>query len=275
MNISIIGLGLIGGSLGLALRDRHRITGCDRNPAHQQRALELGLVHDIMEWPDVLHGSDIVVLCVPVDAIRDLLPMTLDRIPPETVVIDTGSTKRSICSAVHRHPQRRRFVACHPIAGTEFSGPDAAMAGLFQHKTCIVVDPKESDDRALEVAETFWRACGTSLYTMTADAHDRILAYASHLPHAMAFALARTVGNLEAGETIAGSGLAGAVRLARSSPETWSAIFSDNSAAVVRAIDDFIRHLDGLKTSIRSGDSAAIKKFLQTIQTTPQPTGRS
>lgn len=272
MNIFVIGLGLIGGSIGLTLRGRHRITGYDRHPTHVRRALEIGLVHDVAEWA---HHADVIVMCVPVDAIRHMLPEILDRMSPEAVVIDTGSTKRSICEAVRRHPRRRQFVACHPVAGTEFSGPEAARAGLFQDKTCVVVDSSASDPQALGVAQNFWNECGMSMIDMSSEAHDRAFAVASHLPHAMAFALAQTVGNRQDIGKIAGSGLSGAVRLAHSSPQTWSAIFSDNAAETMNAIDDFIMQLNRLKVLIQSNDTGAVEEFIRASNSIIQTTGRS
>lgn len=272
MNIFVIGLGLIGGSIGLALRGRHHLTGYDRNPVHARRALELGLVHDVAEW---VHHADIVVLCIPVDAIRQRLPEILDRVSPQAVVIDTGSTKRTIGETVRHHPKRRRFVACHPVAGTEFSGPEAARAGLFQGKTCIVIDSPASDPQALEIAQNFWTECGMSLIPMSAEEHDRVFAVASHLPHTLAFALAQTVGNRQDIWKIAGSGLSGAVRLARSSPQTWSAIFADNAAETVNAIDDFILQLNRLKVLIRSNDTNSVEDFIRTSNSIIQTTGPS
>lgn len=274
MTILIVGLGLIGGSMGLALRDRHRVIGYDSRPEHARRAVERGMVHAIVS-PEPTRDIDVIALCIPVDAIRRELPVILDRISPHVTVIDTGSTKRRICDAVRHHAKRNRFVACHPIAGTEFSGPDAAEQRLFQDRVCLVVESELSDIGAVEMAEEVWKDCGMSIERMPAGEHDRSLALASHLPHAIAFALAQTVGGHDGIDRVSGSGLAGAIRLARSSPHTWSAILSENSIGIVEAIDAFTQHLAEMKRRIQSGDSQSIAEFIQDSNFIMQTIGRS
>jgi len=276
MNISIIGLGLIGGSIGLALRKTHRVIGFDQNPTHAKRAVERGLVEEHVTWPFLLDEADIVILGVPVGAIREMLPFVLDRVRPDAVVLETGSTKQGICEAVSTHPKRGQFVACHPIAGTEFSGPDAAQENLLLGKTCIIVEGQRSSDQAVRVAQDLWKQCGMVILPMEADAHDRSLAYVSHLSHALAFVLAQTVADLPDSDPLdrfAGSGLVSMVRLAKSSPDTWASIFLDNRSHVVAAIEDWSERLEQLKKSISDKNESAIKEFIQKSNTITKRTG--
>ena len=255
MKITVIGLGLIGGSMALDLKSRGfctHVTGVDRNPEHCKRALELGIADEIKPLKEALQ-SDLIILSIPVTEATRLLPSLLDAIGEHTVVMDVGSTKQQICKAVKTHPKRKQFVGTHPIAGTEHSGPDAAVKNLFDDKTCILC----VDDSALWVVERVseaYDALNMKMLFMQADEHDRHVAYVSHISHISSFALATTVLEMEKNTStifdLAGSGFASTVRLAKSSPDMWAPIFEQNSKHVSKALATYIKHLTKFKKDI-------------------------
>jgi prephenate dehydrogenase len=247
---TIIGLGLIGGSIALDLRKSgfyDELTGVDRNANHARQALHLELVDKIEDEQDALSTANLIVLAIPVDAIRNILPAALNSIKDEAVVVDTGSTKALICKTVHGHPRRSRFVAGHPIAGTENSGPAAAFSGLFRNKTNIICEAGKSADDALRTAMQFFEVLGMNTIFMQPDEHDRHLAYVSHLSHVSSFLLGQTVLDIEQDErniaALAGSGFASTVRLAKSSPDMWAPIFEQNMEYLSQALQEYILHL--------------------------------
>lgn len=249
MNITVIGLGLIGGSVALDLKSQLnvRVLGADASVQHCTLAEELGLVHGISSIESGLDSTDIVVMAIPVDRIETLLPGILDRIASNTVVLDLGSTKSAICKAVDQHPKRGRFVAAHPLAGTEFSGPSAAQKGLFQGRKNIICEAEKSDRDALDTALRFFESLGMTTRFMSPEDHDKHLAYVSHLSHVSSFILGQTVLDIEKDEKeifhLAGTGFASTVRLAKSNPVTWAAIFGKNKNNLVPALDEYIQHL--------------------------------
>jgi len=201
--ISLVGLGLIGGSVALDCRAQGAFTsflGVDNRPEHARQALSLGLVDEIIGVDSRLFHSDVILLAIPVKALSDLLPQVLDRISRHTVVIDTGSTKQKICSAVASHPNRAQFVAAHPIAGTENSGPLAALKGLFKNKTNIICEREKSSAYALAEAGRLFGALEMNTIYMEPEEHDRHVAYVSHLSHVSAFLLGQTVLDIEKDE---------------------------------------------------------------------------
>jgi prephenate dehydrogenase len=247
MNIGVIGLGLIGGSMARDLRSAgvaSRVVGVDANPVHAERALALGLVDAIAGLEEAAASADVLLVCIPVNAIQSLLPPIMD-LPGNAVVIDTGSTKSLICRAVREHPARERFVAAHPIAGTENSGPDAA--GLFAGKVNIICEPNRSGSKAMEVARLVFDTLQMKTTFMDPDEHDKHVAYVSHLSHVSSFLLGQTVLDIEKDEknifTLAGSGFASTVRLAKSSPDMWAPIFEQNAGFLTRALEEYIAHL--------------------------------
>lgn len=250
MKTTIIGLGLIGGSIAIDSRKAGiatMLTGIDADPQNALKALELGIVDRLGSKEESLATADLVVLAVPVSALGKLLPGILDSIGTDTVVIDTGSTKRVICSAVANHPKRGQFVASHPIAGTENSGPEAAFAGLFQKKTNIICERGKSAKTALAVAHKLFTALGMTTIFMEPEEHDKHVAYVSHLSHVSAFLLGQTVLDIERDEknifALAGSGFASTVRLAKSSPDMWAPIFEQNAEYLSQALLEYIMHL--------------------------------
>ncbi len=250
MKVAIVGLGLIGGSMAIDLRQAgvaSRLIGVDRSEEHGRRAIELGLV-DVVESEDrALADADVVVLAIPVNILGALLPQVMDVVSKDAVVIDTGSTKSLICRSISNHPNRQQFVAAHPIAGTENSGPDAAFSGLFKGMTNIICERDKSSERALSVAARIFEALGLNTIFMEAEEHDRHVAYVSHLSHVSSFLLGQTVLDIEKDEknifNLAGSGLASTVRLAKSSPDMWAPIFEQNAEYLGQALAEYIMHL--------------------------------
>ncbi|MEL7160211.1 MAG: prephenate dehydrogenase/arogenate dehydrogenase family protein, partial [Bacteroidota bacterium] len=226
--VTIIGIGLIGGSLGITLKESgyaDRIIGVDASEANLHKATRRRLIDAEMPFDEGLRAADVILLATPVDAMRTLLPGVLDRVTEQQTVIDVGSTKELLLDAVADHPNRQRYVACHPMAGTEFSGPEAAVPGLFTGKTCVIVDKADSaTDAVVEACRLFQRA-GMHLSYLGRKEHDLHCAYVSHISHIASFALALTVLEKERDEQrifeLASSGFGSTVRLAKSSPDMW------------------------------------------------------
>lgn len=269
MNVAIAGLGLIGGSFALDLRRSGLATtvaGFESNYEHAAAALERGLVDRIVPLAAAARESDVLILAIPVDAIASLLPQVLDALGGG-IVIDTGSTKSAICAAAAGHPKRDRFVAAHPIAGTENSGPRAAIAGLFNGRMNIVCEPERSGEEALERAARVFDALRMRTIFMDPAAHDRHLAYVSHLSHVSSFLLGQTVLDIEKDESnifaLAGSGFASTVRLAKSAPSTWVPIFRQNAPHLTRALDEYIAHLAAFRDALVRGDEEMLHAAIE------------
>ena len=271
MTITIIGLGLIGGSLALSLRQQElagRLIGLEQNPAHARRALALGLVDELAaDLPAAVAPADFIIVAVPMDALLTVLPAVLDLLAPTQVVIDVGSTKAALLAAVAGHPRRGRFVAVHPMAGTEFSGPDAAAAELFKGKTAVICDAADSDSDAVAVVEQLLGALAMRLIYLGAAAHDLHTAYVSHISHISSFALALTVLEKEKEEQrifdLAAGGFASTVRLAKSAPATWVPIFRQNRLNVLDVLDEHLRQLHKLRTLLAEEDYPGLTAQIQ------------
>jgi prephenate dehydrogenase len=268
MKATIIGLGLIGGSIALDLKKAGLVThvaGIDQNDAHTTEALKRWLVDEIVQ-PDAVKNADLIVLAIPVSALVKLLPGILDVVPGHTVVIDAGSTKSQICKAVANHPKRQQFVAAHPIAGTENSGPSAAFSGLFQNKTNIICERERTSPEALEVALKVFEALGMNTIFMDPEEHDRHVAYVSHLSHVSSFLLGQTVLDIERDEKnifdLAGSGFASTVRLAKSSPDMWAPIFEQNAEYLSQALLEYIMHLQKFQYYLMKRDAKELHKIM-------------
>lgn len=257
MNLAVIGLGLMGGSLALKLKKESfcdRIIGFDSTPHHQAEALSLGIIDEIASLESIYKNADIIVVAIPVNALITLIPEILDNINRHTIVIDLGSTKEEICSVTLDHSNRNQFVACHPIAGTENSGPSAAFEDLFKGKVNIICDAELSSTHALNSAKQVFELLGMRNVFQSSSEHDRHIAYVSHLSHISSFALGKTVLEIEDDEknifNMAGSGFASTVRLAKSSPDMWAPIFDQNAKNISQALGKYIDNLNEFKVFI-------------------------
>ncbi|MEQ8474464.1 MAG: prephenate dehydrogenase [Marinoscillum sp.] len=271
MKVLFVGTGLIGGSFSLAMQKHGLLSeagGFSRKEQNLDRSVELGLIHKkFTDLSEGLKWADWIILSIPVDVINKMLPGILDEIGEEQLVVDFGSTKGKICETVRDHQGRTRFIAAHPIAGTEYSGPDAAFAELFIDKLMIICEDGKSNPGGLSDFEGVCKTIGMKLEYMNAEAHDRHLAYISHLSHITSFALSNTVLDKEKdGDIIlelAGSGFASTVRLAKSSPEMWAPIFFENKKMVLEALENFQKNTDLIKQMIIKDDYDGLKDFLE------------
>ncbi|GEC77609.1 prephenate dehydrogenase [Flavobacterium aquatile] len=253
MKIYIIGIGLIGGSMALDIKsiyDDARIFGIDANEKHLDEAIQLGLIDEKASENDLIN-ADLIIVSVPVDVGLVILPNILDKIGEQTLVFDVGSTKSPICEAIANHPKRRNFLACHPIAGTEFSGPKAAVKGLFEGKTNIICEVEKTTFKLQEKAMDLFKKLGMRIRYMDPKSHDKHIAYVSHLSHISSFMLGKTVIEKEKDEQdifdMAGSGFESTVRLAKSSPAMWTPIFKQNKKQVVKSLEEYIHNLSNFK----------------------------
>ena len=257
MIVTIVGVGLLGGSFALAVREKYpkaKFIGVDASSVHGKLALAKGIVDEMKPLAEAVAVSDLVVLATPVNSILELLPQILDQLPKGTTVTDLGSTKELICQLVDNHPKRAQFVAIHPMAGTENSGPGAAFRELLPGKNLIICDREKSDYDSLKLVEALFSDIGMKLFYMNPQEHDLHLAYVSHLSHISAFALGLTVLEKEKDEQaifdMASTGFSSTVRLAKSSPQMWAPIFDQNRANVSQALADYIEFLQQFKAII-------------------------
>jgi len=267
--IAIIGVGLIGGSLALQLNEKglaSKLIGVDSNRDHQKKALELGLVDEIMDLDEAIHNSDVIVLAIPVDAMINLLPTILDKVEKQ-IVIDLGSTKEQLINVAKNHPKRKRLVASHPMWGTEYSGPQAAVHGAFENTAAIICNANESDEDALEWTKNMFRKIGMHLLEMDAVAHDLHVAYVSHISHITSFALANTVLEKEREEDaifeLASAGFASTVRLAKSNPAMWVPIFMQNRENVLDVLNEHISQLRKFKSCLEKENYEYLKELIE------------
>jgi prephenate dehydrogenase len=270
MRTTIVGIGLIGGSIAIDLRKAGLATslvGVEQNAGNAKRALELGLVDEILPLEKAVENSDLIITAIPVSAIRTVLVKALDLMDAETVIIDTGSTKSMICKSITTHPRRTQFVAAHPLAGTENSGPDAAFSGLFERKTNIICEQERSSAEALALADKVFTILGMRTIFMDPVEHDKHVAYVSHLSHVSAFLLGQTVMDIEKDEknifNLAGSGFASTVRLAKSSPDMWAPIFEQNAEYLSQALLEYIMHLQKFQYYLMKRDVKELHRIMK------------
>jgi len=254
--ITIVGVGLIGGSLALQLHEKKissKLIGVETNEFHAQKALELELVDEILSLDEAILDSDVVILAIPVDSMVTLLPQVLDKIDDQ-IVVDLGSTKSQLVDAVKNHPRRGRYVAAHPMWGTEYSGPQAAVKGAFEKVAVAICNAKESDEDAVEWTRNMFGKIGMRLLEMDAYAHDLHAAYVSHISHITSFALANTVLEKEKEEgaifDLASAGFESTVRLAKSNPAMWVPIFKQNRENVLDVLNEHISQLRKFKSCL-------------------------
>jgi prephenate dehydrogenase len=267
--IAIVGVGLIGGSLAIQLHEKKlasRLIGVDLNKAHAKKAMELELVDETMSLDNAIKAADLIVLAIPVDSMLEMLPAILDKIGNQ-VVMDMGSTKSQLIDAVKKHPKRGRYVATHPMWGTEYSGPEAAVRGAFENKAVIICNASESDKDALEWVKHMYKKIGMHLLEMEAQAHDLHAAYVSHISHITSFALANTVLEKEKEEQaifeLASAGFESTVRLAKSNPAMWVPIFMQNKENVLDVLKEHISQLERFKESLEKEDNKYLLKLIE------------
>jgi prephenate dehydrogenase len=269
MKIAIIGLGLIGGSMALDLKERNfstMIIGVEQREEYKMQAMELELVDKIMSLNSAISIADIIILAIPVNNILKELPYILTNMKDKAIVIDTGSTKEVICSSVDKHPNRRRYVPTHPMAGTENSGPHAAIKNMFDNKTCIICDEEKSDKDAIDEIVRMYEYLNMRIVYMNSFEHDLHAAFVSHLSHITSFALANAVLEKERDRTtlfdLAGGGFESTARLAKSNPEMWAPIFQQNKKNICEALNLYIKHIKMFKESIEEDNLWASKSLM-------------
>ena len=270
MIVSIIGLGLIGGSLAISIREKElakRIIGVDNSIKNAEDALAIRLVDEITNIETAVPLADLIIIAVPVDQTKLILPKVLDSINNNSTVIDVGSTKEGICRTADQHHNRGNFVATHPIAGTENYGPLAAIQGLFNDKLSIICDRERSFDFAILQTERLYKSLGMKIINMKSKEHDLHAAYVSHLSHISSFTLGLTVLEIEKNEEtifeLAGSGFASTVRLAKSSPDMWAPIFDQNSKHLLEALNAYIKNLQLFKKLIEKKQTKKIYNLMK------------
>jgi prephenate dehydrogenase len=264
IKLGILGVGLIGGSFALALKKAlfaSKVYGVDHQEKNLTLAKELGIIDDFGRLDEVLKQVDVMIIAIPVDATKKVLMEILNQVERQTI-IDVGSTKSAICDAVKNHPKRMNFVAAHPIAGTENSGPSAAFDSLYQGKVNIICDSELSGEPHINLATELFQASGLKNLFMNSSDHDRHIAYVSHLSHISSFMLGKTVLEIEKDEknifNMAGSGFASTVRLAKSSPEMWTPIFMENKEALLTALRAYIDNLEAFEELLKRSDGETL-----------------
>lgn len=267
-NVLIIGLGLMGGSIAIDLKklEKYRIWGIDNNKNHEQEALKLGWIDKLVSI-EKASEADWVILAVPVNHLPALATKVLNNVPENTIVLDMGSIKHPLCKALENHPKRAQFIAAHPIAGTEYSGPAAAIAHLFNKKLILICDAHLSCTKKLAKTIQLWNRLGGKVQLLNSLEHDRHLAYVSHLSHISSFMLGKTVLEIEQDKhqifNLAGSGFESTVRLAKSSATTWAPIFLENSQHILQSLDEYIANLQQFRNLIHQQNELQLTAIMQ------------
>ena len=271
MKVGIIGLGLIGGSISLKLKEVNNgitIYGFDKNNQSLDFSLSKQIIDKKLDLSSLL-DFDYLFLAIPVESIKSQLASILDKISERTLVIDFGSTKYQICNSVSNHKKRGNFLAAHPIAGTEFSGPIAAKKDLFDNKVMILCETEKTNSSLLSLAIEMFKSLGMNIKTMDAIEHDKHIAYVSHLSHISSFMLGKTVMDKEDDDQtiydMAGSGFESTVRLAKSSPEMWSSIFIENKKNIIESLDEYILNINNFKKLIETSDQENLNTEMKKI----------
>ena len=271
MKVGIVGLGLIGGSIGLKLKDLYDniiIYGYDIDDDSVSYCLKNKII-DVKFDEEFISELDFIFLAIPVESIKNQLSAYLNKISDKTLIIDLGSTKFQICNSVENHQNRKNYLAAHPIAGTEFSGPNSAKKDLFNDKVMILCDTEKTDPNLLLDAKKIIKSFGMSIKTMNSKEHDKHIAYVSHLSHISSFMLGKTVMDKEDDEhaiyNMAGSGFESTVRLAKSSPEMWSSIFVENKKNIIESLDEYISNINNFKKLIEVSDQKTLNDEMRRI----------
>jgi len=271
MNVGIIGLGLIGSSLALKISEAYndiRIYGEDISESNLNYTIENKIISNKLEEKDY-SKLDILFVAIPVDQVLKVLSPILDKVGENTLVVDLGSTKKPICDLANSNQNRRKFLAAHPIAGTEFSGPMSADISLFDNKTIILCETEKTENRLLNIAKDLFLSIGMSIKEMTADEHDKHIAYVSHLSHITSFMLGKTVMDKEKDEEtiydMAGSGFESTVRLGKSSPSMWTPIFNQNKKNIIDALDEYLKNIKNFKHLIETDNLSEMFNEMEQI----------
>lgn len=268
--VGIVGLGLIGGSAGLQLKASgfaRKVIGSDKSIENTQKALTLGIIDEEVSIEKMIEAASVIIVAIPVDKSKKLLVELLDKCGNDQLIIDFGSTKSAIAKEVREHKNRSVYVACHPIAGTENSGPEAAFQSLFKGKVNIICDKELSSTGALNKALKITTELGMRPKFMNSLEHDRHIAYVSHLSHISSFTLGQTVLEVESDEEnifdMAGSGFESTVRLAKSSPAMWAPIFTENSENIIEVLSAYIINLEKYKSMIQKRQESELRDAMQ------------
>ena len=271
MKVGIVGLGLIGGSIGLKLKDLYDniiIYGYDIDDDSVSYCLKNKII-DVKFDEEFISEFDFIFLAIPVESIKNQLSDYLNKTSDKTLIIDLGSTKFQICNSVENHQNRKNYLAAHPIAGTEFSGPNSATKDLFDDKVMILCDTEKTDPNLLLDAKKIIKSLGMSIKTMNSKEHDKHIAYVSHLSHISSFMLGKTVMDKEDDDhaiyNMAGSGFESTVRLAKSSPEMWSSIFVENKKNIIESLDEYISNINNFKKLIEISDQKTLNDEMRRI----------
>ena len=269
MNLTIIGVGLIGGSMALKLKQKHFVTkvfGVDFNEKHLTEAKELKIIDEVSTLENAVKNSDVIIIAIPVDATKKILPNLLDLITDKQTVLDVGSTKSGIVKSIENHPKRSRFVATHPMWGTENSGPEAATAEAFADRAAVICDEQNSATDALDLVKKLYENLEMSLLYMNSQDHDVHTAYISHISHITSYALANTVLEKEREEDtifqLASSGFSSTVRLAKSHPEMWVPIFKQNKENVLDVLNEHITQLRKFKSALEKDNYEYLEELI-------------
>lgn len=275
MIVGIVGLGLIGGSMAIDLKRKgfaQEVLGVEAEPVNASAAVKIGLVDEIVDMLECVRRSDVIVLAVPVGTAVRMLPQVLDAIQESSnaegkVVMDVCSTKEHLARSVKYHPMRRCYVASHPMAGTEYSGPWAAMPGLFDGHACIICDQEESSPKAVRTVENLYETLNMRTIYMNSSNHDVHTAYVSHISHVTSFALALTVLDKERDEKhifdLASGGFSSTVRLAKSSPDMWTPILTQNRENILHVMDTYIEKMQAFRKAIEDCDEQAVNGLIE------------
>ena len=268
MTVTIIGTGLIGGSMALALKDlkiAEKVIGVDADKQHIKKALELGIIDEAAELVDAVEKSDLIIIAIPVHAAEEMVPVILDHVNRQ-VVMDVSSTKEPILNAIKDHPKRSRFVGTHPMWGTEYSGPEAAVRGAFTGKVTVISGKEESDSDAVALVEDIYNKIGMRIIYMDPSSHDIHAAYVSHISHITSFALANTVLEKEKEESaifdMASAGFESTVRLAKSNPAMWVQIFMQNRENILDVLNEHISQLRKFKSCLEKENEAYLTELI-------------
>ncbi|OQP63128.1 prephenate dehydrogenase [Niastella vici] len=268
--VTIVGVGLISGSFSLALKERalvKKVIGVSRTEASAQKAIELGLIDEALPLEEAVKQADLIYVAIPVDSTIGVMQQVMDLVTDKQIVADAGSTKHALCAALNDHPMRRRFVATHPMWGTEYSGPEAAVRNAFAGRSCVICEKEKSDAAAVATVEEIYRQLGMHLVYMDADSHDMHTAYISHISHITSFALANTVLEKEKEDDtifdLAGGGFESTVRLAKSNPAMWVPIFKQNRDNVLDVLNEHISQLKKFKACLEKENYTYLQELIE------------